>query len=236
MMNFIVWANGRVKMNNKSGNRRISGWRGYVVILLACFILVVAYAVLNMHHSAGKEDVKAEFDASLDEREEEKREGGRYDVSESADEFDRQIASDAVSGDVCEYRENVNKVVAAMQAEDDSSVYKMLNKKALKERGYGLCDGAIEMIKAGYRQECGGDGYVIQPYRYVDGEDYGFVFCRICRPCRTEGGECYFDYARAVFAVYTVYDDGTFLPFSVKTVTSQQTGVYCLEGAYSYVK
>lgn len=169
-----------------------------------------------------KETTAADYNVSdMAEQKEEDRKG-IYAKSESAAvQVDEQFNNMIEEKEAQNFEILASKICQAMEENTDAEIEKMLRKDIVKEKGYAFNRDAIKNLRNRYEKN---SRYM--PISYSNYTTYCYCIVRVVPKKKFKNGEYGVDYTKEERLTFTIYEDGSFLPFALEHIGAANTGVH----------
>lgn len=195
----------------------------FIIIILS--VVTLGIYVVKIYSETDKPKNKSAFDASvLEDTEEEKENSSIYEKSSS--DADVDISNEDLSEYLrnnTEYSEKFEKIydiISKVSDTETSAAEDLINRQAVSSRGYKSDRDMIKKYREKYISLCGTEKFALLPYKFIDFDAFSYCMIKLVPEKSYSNGERGYDYSKAEIETYTVYQNGTFLPFGINEINN----------------
>lgn len=206
-----------------------------IAIVIFFIVLLTVCCICGLMQFKGEKTEKKQksYNAARVEVEEQEKEPSTVyqkrdtDIETENDMTAEQIEEYIKDGSKTEVRnKNAESVIACWNKGLESSI---INQTALMEKGYALNRNGIQQIKDSYVKRTGSKNLMVVPYKYIEYAKCIYCIVKILPVITYENGEAGYNYANAIEDTFTIYDDGTFVPYAINHIRGTMIGIHEIE-------
>lgn len=116
---------------------------------------------------------------------------------------------------VNKYISKTEHILKLVRSEDKEKLEKLINRDAVTQKGYETDGDMISRICSMY-----GSDHVLMPISFIDYHSYAYCILRNTKASVSDSGEACYEYGTAYETItFTIYEDGSFLPFALDAMS-----------------
>lgn len=198
-----------------------------LVIVVTLFIIIGAVLVFTKIRNIKTTDKKDNFNANTLEKQvnienEDKIYKKTKSTTNNSAELEKYIQNNIADKEEIKVYKEANRIISYMTQKQYSKAEQLLNHKAVNELGYAFDTEPIQKYMEYYQDAYMADNIGIIPYTVIPYKSSGYAVCmlKIAPEIIYDNGESGYDYKHSDIAMFTIYYDGTFLPFNIRDIAN----------------